>query len=98
MPPATTTSTTPASKTGRQGRHRGEGQWALGHREPLNKTEQTKKDDDGLGVRQRVIDIYAQRGFDSIDPADLRMRLKWYGVYTQRRPGVDGGAAPLTRI
>lgn len=81
----------PASGTRRQGRHRGEGQWALGHREPLNKNEQLKKDDDGLNVRQRIIDIYAQRGFDSIDPTDLRQRFKWYGLYTQRRPGVDGG-------
>ncbi len=81
----------PASGTQRQRRHRGEGQWALGHREPLNKSEQLKKDDDGLNVRQRIIDVYAKRGFDSIDSADLRGRFRWYGLYTQRRPGVDGG-------
>jgi len=72
-------------------RQRGEGQWALGYREPLNKNEENKKFDDGLNVRQRIIDIYAIRGFDSIDPADLRGRFRWYGLYTQRRPGIDGG-------
>ncbi len=70
---------------------KGQGQWALGYREPLNKNEENKKNDDGLNVRQRIIDVYAKRGFDSIDPADLRGRFRWYGLYTQRRPGIDGG-------
>ncbi len=70
---------------------RGEGQWALGHLEPLNPNERTKKDDDGLNVRHRIETIYALRGFDSIDPADLRGRFRWWGLYTQRRPGIDGG-------
>ncbi|CAL9371520.1 Sulfite reductase [ferredoxin] [Streptomyces sp. enrichment culture] len=73
------------------GRHRGEGQWAAGHFTPLNPNEQTKKDDDGLNVRTRIETIYAQRGFDSIDGADLRGRMRWWGLYTQRRPGIDGG-------
>ncbi|OIV35481.1 sulfite reductase, partial [Mangrovactinospora gilvigrisea] len=72
-------------------RHRGEGQWALGHREPLNGNEQLKKDDDGLNVRRRIETIYAHGGFDSIDPNDLRGRFRWWGLYTQRRPGIDGG-------
>jgi sulfite reductase (ferredoxin) len=72
-------------------RKRGEGQWALGYHEPLNKNEENKKNDDGLNVRQRIIDIYSKQGFDSIDPADLRGRMRWYGLYTQRRPGIDGG-------
>src|SRR3984885_8142509 len=72
-------------------RHRGQGQWALGYREPLNKNEENKKNDDGLNVRQRIIDVYSRQGFDSIDPADLRGRMRWYGLYTQRRPGIDGG-------
>jgi sulfite reductase (ferredoxin) len=72
-------------------RHRGQGQWGLGYHEPLNKNEESKKNDDGLNVRQRIIDVYAKRGFDSIDPADLRGRFRWYGLYTQRRPGIDGG-------
>ena len=76
-------------------RKRGEGQWALGYREPLNKNEENKKFDDGLNVRQRIIDVYAKRGFDSIDPADLRGRMRWYGLYTQRRPGIDGGKTAI---
>jgi sulfite reductase (ferredoxin) len=70
---------------------RGDGQWALGYREPLNKNEELKKNDDGLNVRDRIIDIYAKYGFDSIDPADLRGRFRWFGLYTQRKPGIDGG-------
>ena len=70
---------------------RGEGQWALGHREPLNPNEQSKKDDDPLNVRARIENIYAHRGFASIDAADLRGRFRWWGLYTQRKPGIDGG-------
>ncbi|MER0242335.1 nitrite/sulfite reductase [Streptomyces sp. HSW2009] len=73
------------------GRHRGEGQWAMGHRTPLNGNEQVKKDDNGLNVRTRIETIYARAGFDSIDPADLRGRMRWWGLYTQRKPGIDGG-------
>jgi sulfite reductase (ferredoxin) len=80
-----------ASGTAKAKRKRGEGQWALGYREPLNKNEENKRNDDGLHVRQRIIDIYSKYGFDSIDPADLRGRFRWYGLYTQRRPGIDGG-------
>ncbi len=72
-------------------RKRGEGQWKLGYREPLNPNERTKKDDDGLNVRARIENVYSKRGFDSIDPADLRGRMRWWGLYTQRRPGIDGG-------
>jgi sulfite reductase (ferredoxin) len=70
---------------------RGEGQWALGYTEPLNKNEQTKKDDNPLNVRARILNIYSKRGFASIDPADLRGRFRWMGLYTQRAPGLDGG-------
>ncbi|GAA4833336.1 nitrite/sulfite reductase [Actinomycetospora corticicola] len=67
-----------------------EGQWALGYREPLNKNEQSKKDDNPLNVRARIENIYAHRGFDSIDPADLRGRFRWMGLYTQRAEGFPG--------
>ena len=70
---------------------RGQGQWALGYREPLNQNERSKRDDDGLSVRARVIDIYQHTGFAGIDAADLRGRLRWYGLYTQRRQGIPGG-------
>ncbi|MEV7584237.1 nitrite/sulfite reductase [Streptomyces erythrochromogenes] len=77
------------------GRHRGEGQWAVGHHTPLNGNEQFKKDDDGLNVRTRIETIYAHRGFDSIDPNDLRGRMRWWGLYTQRKPGIDGGKTAI---
>ncbi|MGZ4475481.1 MAG: nitrite/sulfite reductase [Nocardioides sp.] len=70
---------------------RAEGQWALGYTEPLNKNEQSKKDDDPLNVRNRILYTYSKRGFDSIDPADLRGRFRWMGLYTQRKEGIDGG-------
>jgi sulfite reductase (ferredoxin) len=82
MPPTQT----PAAK-----RPRGNGQWALGHLEPLNPNERVKKDDDGLNVRKRIETIYSKRGFASIDPQDLRGRFRWWGLYTQRRPGIPGG-------
>ena len=74
---------------------RGEGQWALGYTEPLNKNEQSKKDDDPLHVRDRILHVYSQRGFASIDPADLRGRFRWMGLYTQRAPGFDGGKTAM---
>jgi sulfite reductase (ferredoxin) len=74
---------------------KGEGQWALGYTEPLNKNEQSKKDDDPLNVQERILHIYSKRGFDSIDPADLRGRFRWMGLYTQRAPGFDGGKTAL---
>jgi sulfite reductase (ferredoxin) len=70
---------------------RGQGQWALGYREPLNPNERMKKDSDGLDVRQRVLDIYAHTGFDGIDAGDLRGRMRWMGLYTQRAQGIPGG-------
>src|SRR5690242_9036338 len=89
MPPSTPAAT--GAQTSPTRRKRGEGQWKLGHREPLNPNERTKRDDDGLNVRARIENIYSRRGFDSIDPADLRGRMRWWGLYTQRRPGIDGG-------
>lgn len=86
--PEKTATATPRRKAGR---HRGEGQWAMGHHTPLNGNEQLKKDDDSLNVRTRIETIYSKRGFDSIDPNDLRGRMRWWGLYTQRKPGIDGG-------
>ena len=67
------------------------GQWALGQRDPLNPNEQFKAEDDGLNVRARIEQIYAKEGFTSIPAEDLRGRMRWWGLYTQRRPGIDGG-------
>ncbi len=80
-----------AGRTKTPRRVKGEGQWALGYREPLNANEQSKKDDLPLNVRARIENIYAHGGFASIDPGDLRGRFRWYGLYTQRKPGIDGG-------
>ncbi|SCF66004.1 nitrite/sulfite reductase [Streptomyces sp. Ncost-T10-10d] len=90
--PEQSATTTPRRKAGR---HRGEGQWAVGHHTPLNGNEQFKKDDDGLNVRTRIETIYSKRGFDSIDPNDLRGRMRWWGLYTQRKPGIDGGKTAI---
>ncbi|MEV0727474.1 nitrite/sulfite reductase [Polymorphospora sp. NPDC050346] len=79
----------PAARAARK--PRGEGQWAVGHREPLNPNERTKKDDNPLNVRARIENIYARGGFASIDPQDLRGRFRWWGLYTQRKAGIDGG-------
>jgi sulfite reductase (ferredoxin) len=69
----------------------GQGQWALGELEPLNPNEKFKHEDDALNVRARVEQIYAKEGFDSIPAEDLHGRLRWWGLYTQRRQGIDGG-------
>jgi sulfite reductase (ferredoxin) len=70
---------------------RNEGQWAYGYREPLNANEEFKKEDDPLRVRERIEHIYARRGFAAIEPDDLRGRFRWWGLYTQRKPGIEGG-------
>jgi sulfite reductase (ferredoxin) len=74
---------------------RGQGQWALGYREPLNANEQAKKDSSPLTVKQRILDIYSKNGFDSIDGGDLRGRFRWYGLYTQRAQGIPGGKTAI---
>ena len=71
-------------------RPRGQGQWGLGYREPLSPAEQIKKDDDGLNVRERIDRIFAPGGFRSIGKQDLRNRMRWWGLYTQRKQGVPG--------
>jgi sulfite reductase (ferredoxin) len=76
--------------TARPAKTRDEGQWALGDREPLNDTEQIKHDDAPLNVRDRILNSYAKKGFDSIDKSDLRGRFRWMGLYTQREQGYDG--------
>ena len=42
-------------------------------------------------MRERIESTYARLGFDSIDPTDLHGRFRWWGLYTQRKPGIDGG-------
>jgi sulfite reductase (ferredoxin) len=81
--------------TAETGATSGQGQWALGEREPLNPNEKFKLEDDALNVRARVEQIYSKEGFDSIPPEDLSGRLRWWGLYTQRKQGIDGGKTAL---
>jgi sulfite reductase (ferredoxin) len=71
-------------------RPRGQGQWALGYHEPLNGAEQIKKEAEPLEVRERIERIFAPGGFRSIGKQDLRNRMRWWGLYTQRKQGVPG--------
>jgi sulfite reductase (ferredoxin) len=70
----------------------GQGQWALGEVEPLNANEAFKREDDALNVRARIEEIYSKQGFDSIPSEDLHGRFRWWGLYTQRKQGLDGRA------
>ena len=72
-------------------RGRSNGQWLVDGRDPLNENEAFKQDGSPLGARERVISDYAAGGFGSIDSTDLHGRFRWWGLYTQRRPGIDGG-------
>ena len=67
------------------------GQWKVDGSEPLNKNEIDKAEDNGLNVRTRIEEVYSKGGFASIDPTDLHGRFRWWGLYTQRKPGIDGG-------
>ncbi len=80
--------TSPARRAPRE---RNDGQWAKGDRTPLNPSEAWKQREGGLAVRDRIIGTYAREGFESIAGEDLRGRFRWWGLYTQRRPGIDGG-------
>jgi sulfite reductase beta subunit-like hemoprotein len=53
-----------------------------------NKVERAKRERDGLDCLEDLV-RYAREGFSSIDPDDLDVRLRWYGLYTQR-PQEDG--------
>ena len=70
---------------------RSNGQWAVDGREPLNGNEEFKAASGSLDVRERIEKVYAREGFDSIPSDDLHGRFRWWGLYTQRRPGIDGG-------
>jgi sulfite reductase (ferredoxin) len=74
----------------RPAKTRDEGQWALGSTDPLNPNEVFKKEDPALNVRERIENVYSKQGFDSIDKTDLRGRMRWWGLYTQRKEGYDG--------
>ena len=79
----------PARARGRAPRD--EGQWALGSTAPMNPNEVFKAADGGLNVRERIERVYSKQGFAAIPADDLRGRMRWWGLYTQRRPGIPGG-------
>jgi sulfite reductase (ferredoxin) len=70
---------------------RSNGQWAVDGRSALNANEEMKARGGGLEVRERIETVYAREGFASIPEDDLHGRFRWWGLYTQRRPGIDGG-------
>jgi sulfite reductase (ferredoxin) len=70
-----------------------QGQWAVDGRDPLNHAERVKAIDPGLAVRSRIESVYSVHGVDSIDPDDLNIRFRWWGLYTQRKPGITGAQA-----
>ncbi len=72
-----------------------DGQWAFGDRTPLNPNEEIKSVGDPLRVRERIETMYSKWGFWSIPSTDLRGRFRWWGLYTQRRPGIDGGKTAI---
>ena len=76
-----------ASRTAGTGRS--EAQWAQGYFEPQNPAERVKRDQDALDVYDRIVSLHAQEGVRAISPQDLRVRYRWYGLYTQR-PEEDG--------
>ncbi|WP_278236612.1 nitrite/sulfite reductase [Isoptericola sp. AK164] len=67
------------------------GQWKIDGTTPLNHNEEFKQAGPPLEVRERIESTYARDGFDSIADDDLHGRFRWWGLYTQRKPGIDGG-------
>ena len=85
------TDTAAAPRTARPARAaKPQGQWKIDGKLTLNHNEQFKLEDDALNVRQRILDTYSKEGFDSIPSDDLSGRMRWWGLYTQRKQGLDG--------
>jgi sulfite reductase (ferredoxin) len=53
---------------------------------PRNAVERAKAELDPLDIRPRI-ERYARDGYASIDPDDLKIRFRWWGLYTQRPEG-----------
>lgn len=82
--------TTTQPRTATKRAKKPQGQWAIDGRDPLNDDERIKQEDPGINVAQRIRDIYAKEGFDSIPAEDLAPRFKWVGLYTQRKQNLGG--------
>lgn len=90
MASTTTDADRPRARVSGPAGNRSNGQWLVDGTAPLNHNEEFKAADNPLNVRQRIIDTYAQEGFDSIPSDDLHGRFRWWGLYTQRKQGIDG--------
>ncbi|WP_312588443.1 nitrite/sulfite reductase [Corynebacterium dentalis] len=82
--------TTAPQATRAKRKPRPQGQWLVDGTNPLNNDERIKQEDPGVAVMERIRNIYSKQGFDSIPAEDLAPRFKWVGMYTQRKPGLDG--------
>jgi len=71
--------------------HRGQGQWAHGHLEPLNAAERFKKDDDGLNVRQRILTQLRPPGLRLDRPARPARQVSAGGACTPSAARGFGG-------
>ncbi len=93
--PSDPSPTAPAAPTGARVRPpregRSNGQWLVDGQTPLNPNEVFKAADNGLNVRERIERTYSRDGFASIPEDDLHGRMRWWGLYTQRKQGIDGG-------
>ena len=65
----------------------GQGQWALGEPQPLNANERFKQEDDAPQRPRPHRGHLQPQGFASITTDDLHGRFRWWGLYTQRKPG-----------
>lgn len=88
--PMTTPETATDRKAGSRKATKPQGQWKIDGTEPLNDDERIKQESSGISVAERIREIYSKEGFDSIPADDLAPRFKWVGMYTQRKPGMDG--------
>ena len=53
----------------------------------LNKIEQNKAAKDGLLIGSEI-EEFASIGWEEVDPTDLQLRLKWYGMFWRpKSPG-----------
>ncbi|MFV0452376.1 MAG: nitrite/sulfite reductase [Propioniciclava sp.] len=91
MTPETPNAALPGARVRPPREGRSNGQWQVDGPSPLNANEELKAVDNGLNVRERIEQIYSREGFGSIPDDDLHGRFRWWGLYTQRKQGIDGG-------
>ena len=71
---------------------RAEGQWAFDQTRAAERQRAVQAaTTTALNVRAADRGRLLPRGLRRIAPEDLRGRMRWWGLYTQRKPGIDGG-------